>query len=271
VAALFFCLIKLFDELFQLIEFIRPHVLELDAKRLLVQPRIFPSWMTRVIRPRKEGVPSISCEFSKNSASIRTGTRRCFRRSMGSSPGLRSLKNTPVEPNIIRCLTPSSQTVDFRRPLADSFKPATIEGMRASSDSTALVTVDPRRRIMRSVREGLVKLHGALIIAEQQTYERLNGPVPSVEALIDLLQKDPWFTWLHPIADVLVRMDHLLDDDTTDITDDNVAHLMGEVDALLHPSVQGEGFERAYYEALDRAPDVVLAHFQVRKLLPKAA
>jgi hypothetical protein len=166
---------------------------------------------------------------------------------------------------------PSSQAVDFRRPLADSFKPATIEGMRASSDSTALVTVDPRRRIMRSVREGLVKLHGALIIAEQQTYERLNGPVPSVEALIDLLQKDPWFTWLHPIADVLVRMDHLLDDDTTDITDDNVAHLMGEVDALLHPSVQGEGFERAYYEALDRAPDVVLAHFQVRKLLPKAA
>jgi hypothetical protein len=65
-------------------------------------------------------------------------------------------------------------------------------------------------------------------------------------------------------------MDQLLEDDTFDITEENVAHLMQEVDALLHPSVEGEGFERAYYEALDRAPDVVLAHFRVRKLLPKA-
>jgi hypothetical protein len=143
--------------------------------------------------------------------------------------------------------------------------------MRASSDSTALVPVDPRRRIMRSIRESMVQLHGALIIAEQQTYERLSGPVPSTEVLLDLLQKDPWFTWLHPIADLLVRIDTLLEDETCDITDENVTHLMREVDALLHPSLQGEGFERAYYEALDRAPDVVLAHFRVRKLLPKAA
>jgi hypothetical protein len=121
------------------------------------------------------------------------------------------------------------------------------------------------------MREGLVKLHGALIVAEQQTYERLSGPVPSMDVLIDLLQKDPWFTWLHPIADLLVRMDHLLDDDAYDITDENVANLMREVEALLRPSIEGEGFERAYYEALDRAPDVVLAHFRVRKLLLKAA
>jgi hypothetical protein len=143
--------------------------------------------------------------------------------------------------------------------------------MRASPESTALVPVDPRRRIVRSIRESMVQLHGALIIAEQQTYERLSGPVPSTEVLLDLLQKDPWFTWLHPIADLLVRIDYLLEDETCDITDENVAHLMREVDVLLHPSLQGEGFERAYYEALDRAPDVVLAHFRVRKLLPKAA
>jgi hypothetical protein len=143
--------------------------------------------------------------------------------------------------------------------------------MRASSESTTLIPVDPRRRIMRSIRDNLVKLHGALIVAEQQTYERVSGPVPSMEALIDLLQKDPWFTWLHPIADLLVRIDQLLEDDTYDITEEIVAHLTHEVDALLHPSVEGEGFERAYYEALDRAPDVVLAHFRVRKLLPKAA
>jgi hypothetical protein len=143
--------------------------------------------------------------------------------------------------------------------------------MGASSKTTALVPVDPLRRTLLSIRERLVKLHGALIIAEQQTYERINGPVDSVETLLNLLQKDPWFTWLHPVADLLVRIDHLLEDDSRDITDENVEHLIHEIDQLLHPSVEGDGFERAYYEALDRAPDVVLAHFHMRKVLPKAA
>jgi hypothetical protein len=114
-------------------------------------------------------------------------------------------------------------------------------------------------------------LHGALIIAEQSTYEDINGPVGSVETLLDLLHHNPWFTWLHPISDLLVRIDHLLEDDTFEITDENVAHLLAEVDQLLHPSAEGDGFERAYYEALQRAPDVVLAHFRVKHLLPEAA
>ena len=143
--------------------------------------------------------------------------------------------------------------------------------MGAPSKTTALVPVDPRRHTLLSIRERLVKLHGALIIAEQETYERIHGPVESVEALLSLLQKDPWFTWLHPVADLLVRIDGLLEDDSCDITDDNVEHLIHEIDQLLHPSVEGDGFERAYYEALDRAPDVVLAHFHMRKALPKAA
>jgi hypothetical protein len=143
--------------------------------------------------------------------------------------------------------------------------------MPASHQTTALVPIDVRRRTMLSIRENLVGLHGALIVAEQLTYEDINGPVGSIECLLNLLQKDPWFTWLHPFADLLVRIDHLLEDDSCDMTDEIVEHLVREVDRLLHPSVEGDGFERAYYEALDRAPEVVLAHFRVRKLLPKAA
>ena len=141
--------------------------------------------------------------------------------------------------------------------------------MGTSPNTTALVPVDPRRRTLLSIREGLVGLHGALLVAEQLTYEGINGPVESVDTLLSLLQKDPWFTWLHPFADLLVRIDHLLEDDSCDITDENVTHLLREIDGLLHPSVEGDGFDRAYYEALDRAPDVVLAHFRVRKLLPR--
>jgi len=136
---------------------------------------------------------------------------------------------------------------------------------------TALVPVDPRRQTLLKIREGLVGLHGALIVAEQLTYEGVNGPVESVDTLLDLLQYNPWFTWLHPVSDVLVRLDYLLEDQTQEISDENVEHLLTEVNYLLHPTVEGDGFNRAYYEALQRAPDVVLAHFRVKRLLPQAA
>ena len=75
-----------------------------------------------------------------------------------------------------------------------------------------------------------------------------------------------------PLLDLLVRIDQLLEDDAFDITLQNVEHLVSGVRTLTRPSIEGDGFERAYYEALDRAPDVVLAHFQVtRVLLAKAA
>jgi hypothetical protein len=40
---------------------------------------------------------------------------------------------------------------------------------------------------------------------------------------------------------------------------------------MLRPSEEGDGFERSYYEALQRTPDVVLAHASVKKLLGTAA
>ena len=128
-----------------------------------------------------------------------------------------------------------------------------------------------RHRLL-GLRRKFLALHLALIAAEQQTYEHIHGRIGSTELLLELMLKDPWFTWLHPVSDILVRIDHLLNDEAFDITEENVDHLFDEARLLLHPSVEGDGFERAYYEALNRAPDVVLAHFQVtRVLLAEAA
>ena len=125
---------------------------------------------------------------------------------------------------------------------------------------------------MREVHQKLLSLYSALIMAERLTYEHVHGHVDSTDELIQLVLKDPWFTWLCPVLDLLVRIDQLLEDDAFDITSDNVQHLVSEVRTLTRPSIEGDGFERAYYEALNRAPDVVLAHFQVtRVLLAKAA
>lgn len=143
--------------------------------------------------------------------------------------------------------------------------------MTPTSNIAPSVPINLARHTLLRIRDNLVGLHGALILAEQQSYERLNGPIESVDTLLSLLQSDPWFTWLHPIADMLVRIDCLLEDESCEITPANVEYILREIDGLLYPSVEGDGFERAYYEAMDRSADVVLAHFRIRKLVPKAA
>jgi hypothetical protein len=144
--------------------------------------------------------------------------------------------------------------------------------MASPSPSTPTAHTDPLRRTMLEVHQRLLSLYSALIVSEQRTYERIHGRVGSTDELLQLALNDPWFTWLRPVLDLLLRIDQLLDDDAFDITHENVEHLMAEVRALTRPSIEGDGFERAYYEALNRAPDVLLAHFHVtRVLLAEAA
>jgi hypothetical protein len=124
---------------------------------------------------------------------------------------------------------------------------------------------------MLEVHQRLISLYSALIVAERLTYERIHGRIDSSDKLIRLVLSDPWFTWLCPLLDLLLRIDQLLDDDAFEITPEIVAHLVAEVYAFTRPSIEGDGFERAYYEALNRAPEVVLAHFQVTRVLPAKA
>lgn len=124
---------------------------------------------------------------------------------------------------------------------------------------------------MLEVRRRFQSLYNALIVAEQLTYERIHGPVECTDGLIQLVFSNPWFAWLRPLSDLLLRIDQLLNDDAFDITHEIVGHLMAEVSALTHPSVEGDGFERAYFQALNRAPEVVLAHFSVTRALQAEA
>jgi hypothetical protein len=124
----------------------------------------------------------------------------------------------------------------------------------------------PLRETLSNVRQGLLGLHKALIVAEQLTFERIYGRVDSTGQLLQLVMNDPWFTWLHPLSNMVVRIDELLDSDE-DVTVEDVAVLLTEIRSLIRPSETGDGFERSYYEALQRAPDVVMAHCEMKKLL----
>ena len=138
--------------------------------------------------------------------------------------------------------------------------------MAISSRHTQVREANPLRQTLIGVRHGLLSLHKALIVAEQLTYERIYGRVDSTGQLLQLVMNDPWFTWLHPLSNMVVRIDELLDSEER-LSVDDVALIMAEVRALIRPSEAGDGYERSYYEALQRAPDVVMAHCEMKKLL----
>ena len=126
-----------------------------------------------------------------------------------------------------------------------------------------------REKILH-VRSSLLGLHKALILAEQVTYERINGRVESTSELLQLVLNDPWFTWLHPLSQLVVRIDEILDDES-ELSLVEIEHFLIEARSLIRPSEEGDGFERSYYEALQREPDVIFAHVEVKKLLTKIA
>lgn len=138
--------------------------------------------------------------------------------------------------------------------------------MATSSQQSTIQKTNPLRQTLTDVRHGLLGLHKALIVAEQLTFERIYGRVDSTGQLLQLVMNDPWFTWLHPLSNVVVRIDEMLDEECT-LTLEDVAQILTEVRGMIRPSELGDGFERSYYEALQRAPDVVMAHCEMKKLL----
>jgi hypothetical protein len=142
--------------------------------------------------------------------------------------------------------------------------------MAAVSQKTSTRKSYPLRKRLLDVRGGLLSLHKALILAEQVTYERINGRVGSTGQLLQLVLNDPWFTWLHPLSQLVVRIDDLLDNES-ELSPVEVEHFLIEARALIRPSEEGDGFERSYYEALQREPDVIFSHVEVKRLLTKIA
>lgn len=122
-----------------------------------------------------------------------------------------------------------------------------------------------RERLL-ALRQSILHLHKTLIDSERTAYEQTFGKVESQNRFLQLLITDPWFVWLHPLSELVVTMDEALEAETP-VTAEVLKQFTDQTRKLLKASEQGEGFERSYYEALQREPDVVLAHAAVSKCL----
>ena len=121
------------------------------------------------------------------------------------------------------------------------------------------------RQRVTQLRHALLKLHKTLVDSERVEYERTIGKIRSPNHFLQLLTGDPWFAWLHPLSQLIVAMDEALDAGEA-LTLARIEALVRQANQLLVASETSEEFSGHYYEALQRDPDVVLAHAEVVKL-----
>ena len=124
----------------------------------------------------------------------------------------------------------------------------------------------PAHQRLTDLRNGLLSLHKTLLESERATYERDIARIKSSTDFLKLVLYDPWFNWLHELSELVVLIDETLD--AKEPPDGFTAErLIAQAQELLTPNEAGEGFAKRYFEALQRDPDVVLAHAKTRKLV----
>jgi hypothetical protein len=111
----------------------------------------------------------------------------------------------------------------------------------------------------------LLRLHKKLLDGERVAYERVHGRIASNGEFLQLLLGHAWFAWLRQLSQSIARLDELAESEEA-AAGEAIQELIVSIRTLLTPSEVGEGFGRQYYDALQRDPDVVLAHATVREL-----
>ena len=119
---------------------------------------------------------------------------------------------------------------------------------------------------LTDLRNGLLALHKTLLESERASYERDIARIHSANELLRLVLYDPWFAWLHELSELVVLIDETLDAKERP-NGINAERLIAQARELIAPKENGRGFEKRYFEAMQRDPDVVLAHAKARKLL----
>ncbi|HEY0455691.1 MAG TPA: hypothetical protein VGE41_04910 [Verrucomicrobiae bacterium] len=127
--------------------------------------------------------------------------------------------------------------------------------------------VSPEHARLETLRDALLALHKSLMDSERVGYEAVFGTITSNNHFLSLLLQDPWFAWLRPVSALLAVMDETLDAKDEPVSSAAVEQLTNQVRSLLKASDSGVGFEKNYYDALQRDPDVVMAHAAVAKLI----
>ena len=130
-----------------------------------------------------------------------------------------------------------------------------------------MASEDRTNERLTELREGLLKHHKLLLDSEKASYEHEVERIASSNQFLNLVLNDPWFAWLRELSQLVVLVDEVQDNKKDAPTAADVDRLVAQARALITPAENGTGFQKKYDEAMQRDPDVVLAHGRVVKML----
>jgi hypothetical protein len=116
------------------------------------------------------------------------------------------------------------------------------------------------RTRLKTLRDGLLRLHKSLLELERAAYERDVAPIKSAGEYLSLVLNEPAFQWLRELSAFIVMIDETLAQKTPPATQEDADRLVAQARALLTPSENGAGFARSYFEIMQRDAEAVLAH-----------
>jgi len=125
---------------------------------------------------------------------------------------------------------------------------------------------DAARSLLTDLRHVLLTHHKVLLDSERARYDHDVERIKSSGQLLNLVLHDPFFAWLHELSELIVLIDETLDADEP-ATAADAARLLAQARTLLTPAESGNGFRGQYFDALQRDPDVVIAHGAAVKVM----
>lgn len=106
----------------------------------------------------------------------------------------------------------------------------------------------------------LLSLHKRLLDTAREEYVRTHGEVDNAFRMLALVMEDPYFAWLRPVSQLIVRIDELAETETR----------KDEVDAVVLATKEllttGD-FAARYPELLQLDAEIVIIHAQLQKAL----
>ena len=117
---------------------------------------------------------------------------------------------------------------------------------------------------LSTLRSRLLVLHKALIDSERIEYEKSFGKLQTPHQFLKVLINDPWFAWLQPFTALVAGIDEMLEREEP-LLPEEIQKVKSNARALLEVREETDDSRRSYFEALQREPDVILAHAAVMK------
>jgi hypothetical protein len=76
---------------------------------------------------------------------------------------------------------------------------------------------------------------------------------------------DPHFAWLHNISEFVVRIDETLANEAG-VTDADAHSAIALARKIFAPTETGDGFQKKYFDAIQRDPAVVMEHAELARM-----